>query len=115
MFDQKHHKLFPSSNLVASLEIEDGYFEIDQVTQNGTWLTGKPLKVGTAWVKAVLRGTKDVNTGEVLELPTLLQAKAELLIYEPIVIEPKLTIFPWDPLALQFETVAYSVLGTKSR
>ena len=114
MFDHKHHKLFPSSNLVASLEIEDGYFEIDQVTQNGTWLTGKPLKVGTAWVKAVLRGTKDVKTGEVLELTSPLHAKAELLIYEPIVIEPKLSIFPWDPLALQFDTVAYSIIGTKS-
>ena len=103
-----------SSNLVASLEIEEGYFEIDQVTQNGTWLTGKPLKVGTAWVKAVLLGTKDVETGEVVELVTPLHAKAELLIFEPIVIEPNLSIFPWDPLALQFETVSYSVLGTKS-
>ena len=80
------------------------------MTQNGTWLTGKPLKVGTAWVKAVLLGTKDVETGEVVELVTPLHAKAELLIFEPIVIKPNLSIFPWDPLALQFETVSYSVL-----
>ena len=35
-------------------------------------------------------------------------------IFEPILIEPQLSIFPWDPLALKYEQVVYSVIGTKS-
>ena len=43
-----------------------------------------------------------------------LHAKAQLEIFEPILIEPQLSIFPWDPLALNYEQVVYSVIGTKS-
>ena len=69
VYDQQNHKLFSSSNLVAELEIEEGYFDVKQRASNGTWLTGQPLQVGTAWVKAVLLGTKDINTGEMINLP----------------------------------------------
>ena len=99
---------------MAEIEVEEGYFKTEEKTSNGTWMNGKPLKIGTALVKAVLKGTKDIETGELVPLPSPLQAEANMEIFEPIMIEPKLSVFPWDPMSLNFEQVAYSVLGTKS-
>lgn len=91
VFDAQNHQLFPSSNLVAELEVEEGYFYVGDKTENGTWIHGQPLKVGTAEVRAVLLGTKDVETGTLISLEKPLKAKAQLEIFEPIILEPALS------------------------
>ena len=111
VFDSKNHKLFPSSNLVAELEVEEGYFDTLQKTANGTWIHGRPLKVGSAVVRAVLYGVKDIETGQLVALDKPLKAKAQLEIFAPIDIEPKISYFPWDPVHLSMTQIVYKILG----
>ncbi len=91
VYDSQNHRLFSSSNLVAELEIDDGYFQVEATSANGTWVHGVPLKVGTAEVRAVLLGTKDVETGSLVTLETPLKAKAQLEIFDPIDLQPALS------------------------
>ena len=64
VYDSNNRKLFPSANLVAEIEIEAGYFVIEDETQNGTWIHGQPIMIGSALVEAVLLGVTDVETGK---------------------------------------------------
>jgi len=51
--------MFPSGNLVVNLEfLQPGYFEVQQSTENGTWITGNPLKPGNVQIRATLVGTR---------------------------------------------------------
>lgn len=45
VYDANNHKLFASSNMVAELEVETGYFDVQDTTNNGTWISGQPTKV----------------------------------------------------------------------
>ena len=65
VFDSNNRKLFPSANMVAEIDINTEYFLIDEETKNGTWLTGKPINIGSALVEATLLGVEDVETGTV--------------------------------------------------
>ena len=114
VFDSHNHRLFPSANLVAELEIEEGYFEVAKRTENGTWLSGQPLKVGSATVNAVLLGVKDIETGELSALSNPLKATAQLDIFEPILLEPQLLYFPWDPIQTAVHQVVYAIKGHES-
>ena len=59
IFDAENRKMFPSSNLVVKLEFQQtGYFEVQRSTENGTWLTGSPLKPGNVQIRATLVGTR---------------------------------------------------------
>ena len=114
VFDSHNHRLFSSANLVAELEIEEGYFEVAKRTENGTWLSGQPLKVGSATVNAVLLGVKDIETGELSALSNPLKATAQLDIFEPIYLEPQLLYFPWDPIQTAVHQVVYAIKGHES-
>ena len=111
VFDAQNRKLFPSANLVAELDVQEGYFETTSQTANGTWITGTPVQAGSALVRATLIGVKDVHTGEILTLDKPLKAKAQLEIFAPIDIDPPVSYFPWDPLNLAKSQVIYSILG----
>ena len=114
VFDSHNHKLFPSANLVAELEVEEGYFESEYKTENGTWVTGQPLKVGSASVSAVLIGVKDIETGAVSTLDTPLRAVAQMEIFEPIQLDPPLLYFPWDPVLPAVHQISYAISGHES-
>ena len=111
VYDAQNHRLFPSSNLVAELEIEEGYFKVEKTVENGTWIYGKPLKIGSAVVRAVLHGIKDTETGELKPLENALKAKAQMEIFSAIDLSPPVIYFPWDPSGISMNQVAYKVKG----
>jgi hypothetical protein len=45
IFDAENRKMFPSGNLVVKVSFQlDGYFDVAETTQNGTWISGTPTK-----------------------------------------------------------------------
>ena len=101
-----------SENLVIDIEIDSGHFEASSQTSSS--VDGKPLKVGTSKVKALLRGTRDPETGTVTTLSKPLETSAKMEISDPIVLEPRVSVFPWDPVTLSKDQVSYRVLGSSS-
>lgn len=114
IFDAENHRLFPSSNMIAKITVDAGYFEMEETTKNGTWVNGRPLKTGTAEVRAVLKGTINPANGEYVLLDTPLRASAQMEVFEPIALEPQLSVFPWDPINKSTHQVKYTVLGVST-
>ena len=103
VFTRENQRLYASNNLVIEINVNGEYFEAS--AQTSTSLSGTPLKVGSVRVDAQLIGTQDPTTGEVTKLTKPLVASAQMEIFEPIVLEPQLSVFPWDPVTLPKDQV----------
>ena len=91
IFDVENRKMFPSENLVVHVEFDKaGYFDVSESTKNGTWLSGSPVQSGLVDVVATLVGTRSPS-GDMVNLPVPLVARATLEIHELINIQPKLS------------------------
>ena len=112
VYTSDNHKVFMSENLVIDIEIDSGHFEASSQTSSS--VDGKPLKVGSSKVKALLRGTRDPETGTLTTLSKPLETSAKMEISDPIVLEPRVSVFPWDPVTLPKDQVSYRVLGSSS-
>ncbi|ERL89556.1 hypothetical protein D910_06921, partial [Dendroctonus ponderosae] len=93
VYDSSNHKLFLGESVQMFLEVTPEFYTSSQ-TINGSWLTGYGMKQGIATVQATLTTTADGKT----RLKTPIAAKAELIIYPAITIEPSEIILPWDPV-----------------
>ena len=111
-YDSDNHKLFPSDNWVVKIDADKTYFRELGRSKNGSYIRGSPIKFGLTEVTATLIGTKDLSTGKVVELETPLHASAEMNIFEPIVLKPSKSIFPWDPVKPTSEQVPYTIEST---
>ena len=114
IFDEDNSKIFPSDNVVVEFEIDEEYFRVEGKVQNNTWHSGVPLKAGVANVRAALLGVTD-SSGSLLPLASPLRAAAEMDIFERISLEPKLSVFPWDPSARPTYSVKYTVAPEDER
>ena len=109
VFDSDNHRLFPSENWVVKLEVESAFFKVSERAANGSFIQGTPVKFGVAEVHASLIGIRDLVTKEVLRLEKPLLATAELDIFDPIVITPEKSVFPWNPVKPISEQVPYAI------
>ena len=114
IFDEDNSKIFPSDNVVVEFEIDEEYFRVEGKVQNNTWHSGVPLKAGVANVRAALLGVTD-SSGSLLPLASPLRAAAEMDIFEKISLEPKLSVFPWDPSTRPTYSVKYTVAPEDER
>ena len=108
-FDSDNHRLFPSDNWVVEIESDSSFLEVLERSSNGSFVQGRPLKVGDTEIHATLIGTRDLNTKEIIPLKNPLRADAQLSIYEPIVLKPKRSVFPWNPESSTSEQVPYEI------
>ncbi|CAG9763709.1 unnamed protein product [Ceutorhynchus assimilis] len=93
LYDSSDHKLFIGENVNLYLEVTPEFYTAAH-TVNGSWLTGYGTKSGIANVQASLKTLADGTT----PLASPLTAKADLMIYAAITIEPADVILPWDPI-----------------
>ena len=114
IFDADNSKIFPSDNVVMEFEIDKEYFRVERRVENNTWHLGIPLKAGVAEVRAALLGVAD-SSGSLVPLPSPLRAAAEMDIFEKISLEPKVSVFPWDPTTRPTYSVKYSVTPEDER
>lgn len=77
------------------MNIDEQYFKPKLITQNGTYAVGVPITCGTMTVEATLRGIIDEH-GSRIASTSQLYTKAELLIHEPVKIQPRILTIPWD-------------------
>ena len=109
VFDSDNHRLIPSENWLIELEVNPNFFEVLNRSDNGAFIHGSPITVGITEVHATLLGTRDLATGEKVTLPYPLSDTAELSIFEPILLKPQRSVFPWDPLSPISEQVPYEI------
>lgn len=77
------------------MKIDEQYFEPKLATQNGTYVVGIPITCGTMTVEATLRGIIDEYGRKITSMPQLFTT-AELLIHEPVKVQPRVLAIPWD-------------------
>lgn len=76
------------------MSIEEN-FHIQQLTTNGSWLTGWAKSDGQAVVQASLKGVVHKHLGHINIDPEI-NAKNEINIYPRIILTPSEVILPWD-------------------
>lgn len=113
IFDSNNNRIYPSANIVMKVDIPQEYFKTQESSSNGTWHFGQPIKVGIADVSATLYGIKDRN-GQLIELKTPLSTSAQLEIFDGILLDPALAVFPWDPVTRPSFEFQYVVQGAGS-
>ena len=114
IFDEDNSKIYPSDNLVLEFEIDKEYFKVVRSVRNNTWHLGAPRKAGVADVRAALLGVTD-SSGSLVPLQSPLRAAAQMDIFEKISVEPKLSVFPWDPVKKPTYSVKFSVAPEDDR
>lgn len=90
------HKLYLGPGVKIHMTVEEN-FHIQQLTTNGSWLTGWAKSDGKAMASASLKGVVHKNLGH-LNLGHEMNAKNEINIYPRIVLTPSEVILPWDEI-----------------
>ncbi|XP_066245926.1 nuclear pore membrane glycoprotein 210 [Euwallacea similis] len=93
VYDSLDHKLFLGESARLYLEATPEFYITSQ-SSNGSWLTGYGVKQGIATVQAALKTSADGY----IKLASPITARADLMIYPAITIEPSDVILPWDPI-----------------
>lgn len=91
----KDHKFYIGEGVDVSMKIDEQYFESKFITQNGTYAVGIPIICGTMTVEATLRGIIDERGRKITSVRQLFTT-AELLIHEPVKVQPRVLAIPWD-------------------
>ncbi|RWS16815.1 nuclear pore membrane glycoprotein 210-like protein [Dinothrombium tinctorium] len=107
IFDEYHHKMYPSENLELKVTFPSKYFHVNFSTPNGTYHIVKTINPGVTKIKAELLGCKkDDKTIEKLAIP--ISVEQDVHIYQTLRISPPLILLPWDPV----EKPSYTVYAT---
>ncbi|XP_078082042.1 nuclear pore membrane glycoprotein 210-like [Mustelus asterias] len=91
VYDKSSNKVYLSDNLNIATLLPELYFRTLNRSINGTCLYVDVLMDGQAVIKATLYGV----VGENLLIP--ITNHQEVMIYEPIILKPKVLVFPWHP------------------
>lgn len=93
-FFSNDHKLYLGPGVKIHMAVEEN-FHIQQLTTNGSWLTGWARADGTAAVQATLKEVVHKNLGHIKIDPEV-NAKNEITVYPRIILTPSEVILPWD-------------------
>ncbi|XP_043574323.1 nuclear pore membrane glycoprotein 210-like isoform X5 [Chiloscyllium plagiosum] len=91
VYDKSSNKVYLSDNLNIGTTIPESHFRILSKSVNGTYYNVDVLLAGQEIIKASLFGV----AGESLVIP--ITNHQEVTIYEPIILKPKVLVFPWHP------------------
>ncbi|XP_071543821.1 nuclear pore membrane glycoprotein 210 [Panulirus ornatus] len=109
IYDKQDNKIFLSDNIVMETTIPSEYFNSEYVSKNGSYVYGVPHKIGSTKIQATLSAVEVAGT--ILEITPPLKASQDLEIFEPIVVIPPRTVFPWDPLTEPTYSLNLTVRG----
>ncbi|XP_076259039.1 nucleoporin 210 [Rhynchophorus ferrugineus] len=93
VYDVTDHKLYLGEKVQMHLEVTPE-FQTSTKSANGSWLTGYGMKPGIATVQVTMATSADGQ----MKLDKPITARADLMIYPQITIEPSDIILPWDPV-----------------
>lgn len=96
VFDKSGNKIYISDNVRISTGFPVEYFEILESSANGSYHRVKALKDGLTLIDATLQAVVDEN-GNVYALANPVHNEQDVEIYNPIVLNPSILTFPWQP------------------
>ncbi|KAM9856209.1 nuclear pore membrane glycoprotein 210 [Aulostomus maculatus] len=96
VFDKSGNKMYLSDNVRIDTGFPTEYFEILESSLNGSYHHVKALKEGLTLIDATLRAVVDEN-GSLHPLVNPVHNEQDVEIYNPIVLNPSILTFPWQP------------------
>ncbi|XP_076022576.1 nuclear pore membrane glycoprotein 210 [Genypterus blacodes] len=96
VFDKSSNKMYLSDNIRIDTVFPAEYFKILETSPNGSYHRVKTLKDGQTLIDATLRAVVDKN-GHVHALANPVHNEQDVEIYNPIVLNPSILTFPWQP------------------
>ncbi|KAK4314544.1 hypothetical protein Pmani_014165 [Petrolisthes manimaculis] len=113
VYDALHNRIHLTENVVMETLVPAEYFTPQQVTKNGSYVYGVPIKDGKTVAKATLSA---VQIGDsLLEITPPLHTTLDLTIYPPLRVQPPITVLPWDPVTTPTYTVNLTAEGGSGR
>ncbi|XP_052218938.1 nuclear pore membrane glycoprotein 210-like isoform X2 [Dreissena polymorpha] len=97
VYDEHSHKLYPSDNLLIQAMFPKEFFDVKLGTTNGTYHIVKTLQKGTTTIDGSLNSVIKADGYEHTVAPPIRQSQF-VEIFDPILIQPSLLVFPWDPV-----------------
>ncbi|RWS29275.1 nuclear pore membrane glycoprotein 210-like protein [Leptotrombidium deliense] len=110
IFDEYHHKMYPSENLELKVSFPSTYFHVNFATKNGTYYVVKTLNPGVTKLKGELIGTR-MDDGTINKFSSSVTAEQDVHIYEKLRVVPPLILLPWDPVEKPSYTVYPKAVG----
>ncbi|XP_019637955.1 PREDICTED: nuclear pore membrane glycoprotein 210-like [Branchiostoma belcheri] len=96
VYSKNPHKIYPSENLLIEGHFPAEFFEVLHSSQNGSYHVVRTVQKGFPDIKGSMRGIVKSN-GEPDLLPTPVEGSQSVEIYDPILVIPPITVFPWEP------------------
>lgn len=97
IFDDYHHRIFPSDNLDLQVTFPDKFFTVAYNSPNGSYSLVQTLTPGSCRIKAKLIGAYKENR-EVAVLANPVELQQEVKIYPKLITIPSIILLPWDPI-----------------
>ncbi|XP_038670312.1 nuclear pore membrane glycoprotein 210-like isoform X3 [Scyliorhinus canicula] len=105
VYDKSSNKIYLSDNLNVATTLPELHFTTLVRSINGTYLYVDVTMNGKEVIRATLFGV----VGESLLIPITNQQ--EVMIYEPIILKPKILVFPWHPKPRSYRHLIQVVIG----
>ncbi|XP_053337877.1 nuclear pore membrane glycoprotein 210 [Clarias gariepinus] len=96
VFDKSSNKIYLSDNIRIEPTFPEEFFQVLESSLNGSYHRVRALKNGQTVIKGLLRAVVDRRGTEHL-LPVPVRNEQEVEIYDPIVLNPSILTFPWQP------------------
>jgi len=109
IYDKEDHEIYPSENILTKTTFGK-QFDIIDISLNGLWARVRPTMVGIGKIKASLRSTLTPDDEET-EITPHIKGITDFEIYESILINPRLTVLPWDGATKPDYQLSYKVTG----
>lgn len=97
VFTADDHKIHLGEGVNLKTIVDEDYFSPAFISSNGSFLTGTAIEQGNTEIKTTLLSVMSTTLGTV-NLEPKLTAKAQMLIFPPIILNPAEVILPWDPV-----------------
>uniref|UniRef100_A0A4W3IMT2 Nucleoporin 210 like n=1 Tax=Callorhinchus milii TaxID=7868 RepID=A0A4W3IMT2_CALMI len=87
VYDKKSNKVYLSDNLRISTTLPELHFSSLDFSKNGSY----------HYVDILLDGRTVINNDTKLDLPVPITGHQDVIIYKPIILKPRILVFPWHP------------------
>ncbi|CAN8010925.1 unnamed protein product, partial [Ixodes pacificus] len=97
LFDEHHHRVHLSQNLVVTVDFPSEHMEVLSSTENGTHHCVRTKGPATTRITGRLEGFR-TPAGAIRKAAYEIKGSQEVSIYKRIVVQPPVLLFPWDPV-----------------
>ncbi|KAI8519172.1 hypothetical protein Bbelb_024290 [Branchiostoma belcheri] len=97
VYSKNPHKIYPSENLLIEGHFPADFFEVLHSSQNGSYHVVRTVQKGFPDIKGSMRGIIKSVKWRPRPPPDPVEGSQSVEIYDPILVLPPITVFPWEP------------------